>query len=88
MTDLEAKPADNAQVEFVEDDLKADVVDKPSKYARPAIYQEAIDRYPTDESIDEAAERKVIRKIDRRILPLLGVCYFFYVSSSPLVQRK
>lgn len=71
---------DNSQVEYVDDDLKANVINKNSIHTQPAIYQEAIDRYPTDESIDEAAERKLIRKIDRRILPLLGICYFFYVS--------
>ena len=70
------------QVEYVEDDgdLKHDVLDKNDKHAQPAIYQEALDRYPTDESIDQVAERKIIRKLDRRILPLLGICYFFYVS--------
>lgn len=67
------------QVEYLEEDLKQDTTGKIDKYAQPAIYQEALDRYPNDESIDSIAERKVIRKLDRRILPLLGICYFFYV---------
>lgn len=45
------------------------------------IYAEALARYPTDESIDKSAERKLRRKLDYRILPLLGICYFFYVSA-------
>lgn len=48
------------------------------KQANPEIYLEALQRYPNDESIDRAEERKLIKKLDRRILPLLGVCYFFY----------
>lgn len=48
------------------------------------IYAEAIARYPNDESIDQADERRLIRKLDNRILPLLGICYFFYVGALPL----
>ncbi|KFY45574.1 hypothetical protein V495_02905 [Pseudogymnoascus sp. VKM F-4514 (FW-929)] len=43
-----------------------------------SIYAEALARYPTDESIDQKDETKLKRKLDRRILPLLGICYFFY----------
>lgn len=43
------------------------------------IYAEALARYPNDESIDQIDETKLKRKLDRRILPLLGICYFFYV---------
>ena len=83
MENANAKPVDNTQVEYLEDDLKANVINNPNlKHTQPAIYQEAVDRYPTDESIDEADERKLVRKIDRRILPLLGICYFFYVRQS------
>ncbi|KAJ1328158.1 MFS transporter ACS family allantoate permease [Microdochium nivale] len=58
--------------------------DKPTVFADDvnlqdySLYEEALARYPTDESIDQAEERVVIRKLDRRILPLLGICYFFY----------
>ena len=46
-----------------------------------SIYAEALARYPTDESIDQKDETKLKRKLDRRILPLLGICYFFYVRT-------
>ena len=42
------------------------------------IYADALARYPNDESIDDNEERKVRRKLDAFILPVLGVCYFFY----------
>ena len=42
------------------------------------IYAEALARYPNDECIDAREENKVRRKLDLRILPVLGVCYFFY----------
>lgn len=45
----------------------------------PRLYIEALERYPNDDSIDQVAERRLIRKLDMRILPLLGICYFFYV---------
>jgi hypothetical protein len=44
-----------------------------------SIYAEALAKYPNDESIDQIDEKKLKRKLDRRILPLLGICYFFYV---------
>ncbi|KAK6068017.1 transporter [Seiridium cupressi] len=42
------------------------------------VYAEALVHYPTDEHIDKVAEAKLRRKLDYRILPLLGICYFFY----------
>ncbi|KAK7969946.1 hypothetical protein PG988_009019 [Apiospora saccharicola] len=44
----------------------------------PEMYLEALARYPNDESVDQAEEKKLARKLDMRILPLLGICYFFY----------
>lgn len=44
------------------------------------FFLEAIQKYPTEESIDREAEKKLKRKLDYRIIPLLGICYFFYVS--------
>lgn len=44
------------------------------------IYAEALLRFPTDEHIDKGEEAKLRRKLDRKLLPLLGICYFFYVS--------
>jgi uncharacterized protein YbcC (UPF0753/DUF2309 family) len=51
------------------------------------IYAEAIARYPTDESIDQADEDRLKRKLDRRIIPLLGICYFFYVRAGHFIHR-
>jgi hypothetical protein len=42
------------------------------------IFAEALARYPNDDCIDTREEDKVRRKLDLRILPVLGVCYFFY----------
>lgn len=66
-------------IEHLEHDLKIpreETVHHPD----PKLYIEALQKYPTDESIDDAEERKLIRKLDMRIIPLLGICYFFYVS--------
>lgn len=46
------------------------------------LYAEALQRYPNDESIDQADEKRLKRKLDRRIIPLLGICYFFYVRNA------
>lgn len=48
------------------------------------LYLEALEKYPVNEAIDRDAERRLIRKLDLRILPLLGICYFFYVSNAHL----
>ncbi|KGB75365.2 hypothetical protein CNBG_1203 [Cryptococcus deuterogattii R265] len=42
------------------------------------LYAEALERYGQDDSIDPEEEKKLKRKLDMRIIPLLGVCYFFY----------
>ncbi|KLU82819.1 hypothetical protein MAPG_01887 [Magnaporthiopsis poae ATCC 64411] len=44
----------------------------------PELYMEALARYPNDESIDAGEEKRLVRKLDMRLLPLLGICYFFY----------
>lgn len=68
----------------VEEELAA----LPSAQARiaqqnAALYLEALERYGADGSgLDPAAEKKLKRKLDLRIIPALAVCYFFYVSSS------
>lgn len=64
-----------------EQDLKPSIVEHVIQ-EHAAIYLEALQRYPDDESIDKNDERRLKRKLDARILPLLGVCYFFYVSLS------
>lgn len=71
----------DGDVEHVEKDIKtvvAAVTDRPVH----EMYLEALERYPNDEAIDQAAEKRLLRKLDMRILPLLGICYFFYVSTS------
>lgn len=55
------------------------VVGFTSKHAE--LYAEALDKYGTEGSIDPEAEKRLKRKIDCRILPLLGICYFFYCTS-------
>ena len=52
----------------------------------PELYIEALERYPNDDTIDQAQERRLVRKLDMRILPLLGVCYFFYVRQIPTLM--
>lgn len=82
--------ADTADKEFsshVEDTVNAnktgdDVVD-PIELVRQEhgdLYAEALERYGQDNSIDPEDEKRLKRKLDRRIIPLLGICYFFYVS--------
>lgn len=69
----------DGDAEHVEKDIKtvvAAVTDRPVH----EMYLEALERYPNDEAIDQAAEKRLLRKLDMRILPLLGICYFFYVS--------
>ena len=67
------------EVENVETDMKIPSADK-IKQRNVGLYLEALERYPNDESIDQEEEKRLKRKIDRRILPVLGLCYFFYVS--------
>lgn len=47
------------------------------------LYMEAIQRYPNDEAIDMEEEKRLKRKLDIRLIPLLGICYFFYVRLIP-----
>lgn len=61
------------------DNLKVQLPPQLVNQAHPEIYMEALVRYPNDEAIDQADEKRLVRKLDMRILPLLGVCYFFYV---------
>src|SRR6185436_3689463 len=52
---------------------------RQANQANPEMYLEAPEKYPTDDSIDKVAEKKLQRRLDLRILPILGLCYFFYV---------
>lgn len=38
-----------------------------------AFYQEALDKYGEEGSIDPAAEKKLVRRLDMTIIPILGV---------------
>ncbi|KAL2880386.1 hypothetical protein SGCOL_004103 [Colletotrichum sp. CLE4] len=68
-----------SDVEHVEQDLKKpQLLHGDGQQEYPEIYLEALARYPNDESIDQADEKRLLRKLDMRILPLLGICYFFY----------
>lgn len=51
------------------------------KQRNAGMYFEALQRFPNDESMDAQMIQRLKHKIDRRILPLLGICYFFYVRS-------
>lgn len=69
-------------VQHIEENLKTSVADKINQGEDNELYLEAIQRYPVDEAIDQEAEKRLKRKLDMRILPLLGICYFFYVRRS------
>ena len=62
------------------EDIKQEVAAENIRHPHHEIYAEALLRYPTDEHIDRVEEAKLRRKLDFKIIPLLGVCYFFYVS--------
>ncbi|KAK5626025.1 hypothetical protein RRF57_001741 [Xylaria bambusicola] len=75
MTSLEEGKANEvATIEDVKQEVTADNI----RHGNHEIYTEALLRYPTDEHIDRVAEAKLRRKLDFKIIPLLGVCYFFY----------
>lgn len=83
--------SDDQKVDFDHESIAADIK-VPVELARSldqrhGIYAEAIARYPNDEAIDQCDEERLKRKLDKRILPLLGACYFFYVSSQSIDTR-
>ena len=50
-------------------------------FSRPdqtAFYQEALDKYGHEGAISPEAEKRLVRKLDWTIIPILGVCYLFY----------
>ncbi|KAK4053252.1 DNA-directed DNA polymerase gamma mip1 [Microbotryomycetes sp. JL221] len=50
-----------------------------------AFYEEALDKYGFEGAIDEAEEKRLVRKIDWIVLPCLAVCYaFYYVDKTTL----
>lgn len=79
--------ADSGVVEYVEKELSLRITAKINQ-RHAEMYQEALQRYPDDAAIDEESEKKLKRKLDRRILPLLGICYFFYVCVSDHTESR
>lgn len=72
--------ASNGESEHVSEDLKPAVAVKINQL-HAEMYHEALQLYPNDDAIDKEDERRLRRKLDMRILPLLGICYFFYVGN-------
>lgn len=73
------EPQGEHDVQHIEENLKVSVAGKINQGEDSELYLEAIQRYPNDEAIDKEAERKLKRKLDMHLIPLLGICYFFYV---------
>lgn len=44
------------------------------------MYHQSLQLYPNEQAINEEEEKRLLRKLDARILPVLGMCYFFYAS--------
>ncbi|KUM56748.1 hypothetical protein ACN42_g10456 [Penicillium freii] len=72
------EPQSGLDVQHIEENLKASVADKINQGEDSELYLEAIQRYPNDEAIDKEAEKRLKRKLDMHLIPLLGICYFFY----------
>ena len=93
-TDKHPHKSDVSRYEIVEDDQKPDkftvVEGLPVDGEGNDLYAEALARYPNDECIDSRDENKVRRKLEFRILPVLGICYFFYYvdKTTLLVQSR
>jgi len=81
-SDKHSRKSDVSRYEVVDDDQKPykNIIAGELSLDDPNndIFAEALARYPNDECIDTREENKVRRKLDFRILPVLGVCYFFY----------
>ena len=78
----------------VDDGGACDHVETPGKQQptiaqkHAEIYREALERYPNDEAIGTEEEKRVVRKIDARIIAALGICYFFYVMPTFCRRRR
>ncbi|KAI1138502.1 MFS general substrate transporter [Hypoxylon sp. FL0543] len=77
--DIKEAPArvDSSSLEHAENILDLKVSPKVDQH-HADMYYEALRQYPNDAAIDKRSEQRLKRKLDRRILPLLGICYFFY----------
>ncbi|KAM0746975.1 MFS general substrate transporter [Meredithblackwellia eburnea MCA 4105] len=43
-----------------------------------AFYEEALDKYGAEGAISPEAEKRLVRKLDWHVIPVLGICYMFY----------
>ncbi|KAK7951093.1 major facilitator superfamily domain-containing protein [Apiospora aurea] len=85
--DVKSPASDAGHVEYGGvDKAQAHHVDIQQQH--PEMYLEALIRYPNDESIDQAEEKRLVRKLDMRILPLLGICYFFYYVDKTTLRKE
>ncbi|THU92236.1 MFS general substrate transporter [Dendrothele bispora CBS 962.96] len=49
------------------------------------FYAEALEKYGNEDAIEPEVERRLVRKIDRLIIPCLAVCYaFYYIDKTTL----
>jgi hypothetical protein len=71
--------AKEEEIEYIDLKKSEEPISRELDNDQADLYAEALRRYPNDESIDQADEKRLKRKLDMRILPLLGICYFFYV---------
>lgn len=71
MADIEAKTETIQHEEHGK--LEAVPLADRIKQQHADLYAEALEKYGQDGSIDPVAEKKLKRKLDRRILPLLGI---------------
>ncbi|WOO81915.1 putative transporter [Vanrija pseudolonga] len=59
-------------------DVEAAPAPEGIKQQNAELYAEALVKYGVEGELDPKAEKRLKRKLDRRILPVLGICYFFY----------
>jgi hypothetical protein len=80
--DIEQKSVYSGKLDVQELDHDHKSITPKEEIAQPhsELYAEALARYGIDGEIDPIAEKKLKRKLDMRIIPALGICYFFYVS--------
>lgn len=65
-----------------DDDLeKPKVVGEEVIHHHPEVYAEALAKYPDEESIDQAAERWLLRKLDMCIFAASGHLLFLLLSN-------
>ncbi|TKX26890.1 MFS transporter-like protein 10 [Elsinoe australis] len=70
-----------AEKDMAVDQIEQDVASiglTKTHHGLSGMYAEAVERYPNDDHIDPEEERRLTRKLDMRIIPVLGICYFFY----------